>query len=81
MIVRQFRETDDLSPLLNGVYGPEAVEILLTHEAFERDRAWIAEEDGKAVGFACWPCGLSKRKCFETGERLETAVPFFCGNG
>ncbi len=62
MIVRQFRETDDLSPLLNGVYGPEAVEILLTHEAFERDRAWIAEEDGKAVGFAC--CAAEYLACF-----------------
>ena len=74
MWIRQFRETDDLRPLLAGQYAPEAVEMLLHHPDFDPMRAWVAEEAGQLVGFAC--CCGEFLACFagECEELLDRAV-------
>ena len=53
MIVRRFGKNDDIRPLMEGQYAPEAYDLLLGHPDFEPERAWVAEEAGAAVGFAC----------------------------
>ncbi len=53
MLVRQFRNTDDIRPLMAEQYAPEAVEMLLEHPDFDPVRAWVAVEDDRVRGFAC----------------------------
>ena len=71
MIVRPFRETDDIRPLMEGQYAPEAAAMLTEHPDFDGQRAWIAEENGVPVGFAC--CTGEYLACFlgECEELLD----------
>lgn len=62
MLVRQFQSTDDIRPLMAEQYAPEAAEMLTGHPAFEPGRAWVAEEAGRVVGFAC--CAEAFLACF-----------------
>ena len=62
MIIRQFEKTDDIRPLMEGQYAPEAYDLLLGHPDFEPQRAWVAEDDGTVVGFAC--CAGEYLACF-----------------
>ena len=62
MVVRPFQNTDDIAPLMAEQYAPEAVELLLGHPAFDPRRAWVAEENGRIIGFAC--CAEDFLACF-----------------
>lgn len=62
MIVRQYRRSDDIRPLMEGQYAPEAVDLLLEHPDFDPQRAWVAEENGRPAGFAC--CAGEYLACF-----------------
>lgn len=55
MAARAFRPEDAgaVRVLMEAEYAPGAAELLLEHPAFERERAWVAEENRQVRGFLC----------------------------
>lgn len=53
MIVRKWAPQDDLRPLMAEDYASGGTELLLSHPEFDRERAWVAEKEGRVCGFLC----------------------------
>ena len=53
MIVRKWAPQDDLRSLMAEDYASGGTELLLSHPEFDRERAWVAEKEGRVCGFLC----------------------------